>query len=179
MIREHHPTLQSLMEMTAGLSEPAFLAAHPEPVLVLHLPDEEPSIGDIHETPTRGMAHVERPAAFDPRGVPRRRDGLVVAVRKNPQNLSSALITIGRGAGNDIVIPSLGVSKLHGYFTSNGSWRYRDAGSRNGSWCAGRRVDRFEPVLLENRSVLRFGPDVYAVWLDAAGLLETVRGMRK
>lgn len=174
---ERHPTLQNLAELSTALSESAFLAAHPEPVLVLHLASvEAPADPD---TPTRGMPHVTREHAVDRRGRPRPVDGLVVPVRKSIQNAPSQMITVGRSIGNDVVVPSLGVSKLHGYFTSAaGVWRYRDAGSKNGSWYAGRKLERFEPVDLENRTELCLGPDVRAVWLDAAGLLELVRGLR-
>src|SRR5262245_34033534 len=44
-------------------------------------------------------------------------------------------ITVGRTPGNDLVLPSQEVSKIHAFFQSEGDrWELSDAGSRNGTW---------------------------------------------
>lgn len=57
-----------------------------------------------------------------------------VAKRPGAQNAFAMMITVGRAANNDIVIPDQRVSKFHAYFREEGGrWLLCDANSRNGT----------------------------------------------
>src|SRR5690606_13379020 len=74
-------------------------------------------------------------------------DGTRVAVTHTP-------FSIGRGPGNDLVLPSLAVSRYHAELIGHGeSFALRDRGSRNGITVDGERQDFHvlrpgEPVIL-------------------------------
>ncbi|HLY29441.1 MAG TPA: FHA domain-containing protein, partial [Ktedonobacterales bacterium] len=66
--------------------------------------------------------------------------------------------TIGRTAGNDIIIQDGTVSRQHArIFFLNNQWVIEDLGSANGTWIDSTRVDRLIP--LESGDPLRFGDD--------------------
>ncbi len=66
--------------------------------------------------------------------------------------------TIGRTAGNDIIIPDGTVSRYHArIFFMNNQWVIEDLQSANGTWIDTVRVDRLIP--LESGDPLRFGDD--------------------
>jgi hypothetical protein len=80
---------------------------------------------------------------------PRRnsRPSLVLPVIK-VQEAFPSMITVGRTANNDIVIPDVEVSKFHAYFTQKGArLELSDAGSRNGSFVGERKVQPKGPAL--------------------------------
>jgi hypothetical protein len=71
------------------------------------------------------------------------------------------LTTLGRGAGNTIVLADRGISAQHARLVQRGGrWWVEDLGSTNGTWVNGRRVERalaLAPgdVLQVARTVLR------------------------
>lgn len=67
--------------------------------------------------------------------------------------------TLGRTAGNDIVIPDGTVSRYHARLTfHNGQWTVEDLKSSNGTWVNGSRVTR--PIPLQHGDELRLGDDI-------------------
>ena len=61
------------------------------------------------------------------------RKPLVLPVRKRQQAFPS-MITVGRTANNDVVIPDVSISKFHAFFRMQGdAIELADAGSRNGT----------------------------------------------
>jgi len=67
--------------------------------------------------------------------------------------------TIGRTAGNDIIVPDGAVSRYHARIIfMNGQWVIEDLQSANGSWIDDVRVNRLIP--LESGDQLRFGDDI-------------------
>src|SRR5581483_1370053 len=101
---------------------------------------------DDSKTPTRAPPPVE---AARP---------LVLPVRK-VQPVFPSMISIGRTNNNDVVVPDVQVSKVHAYVrTTEGQLEISDAGSRNGTWVAGERLQPKGPprVLLSGERV-RFG----------------------
>src|SRR5690606_1376399 len=79
-------------------------------------------------------------------------------------------ITIGRTSNNDIVIADSSVSRLHAYFRRTQSgWLVADAGSKNGSWLRGVKLDPRREQAIVSRAVLRVG-EVEVTFYAAADL---------
>jgi hypothetical protein len=94
---------------------------------------------------------------------------LVLPIRK-VQNSFPSMITVGRTENNDIPLPDVTVSRFHAFFRqTDGRLDLGDAGSRNGTWVATRRLvprGPVEPVTLGD--MVRFGNLAFMI-LDAAG----------
>ncbi len=73
--------------------------------------------------------------------------------------LHQDVTSIGRTAGNDIIVPDGTVSRQHARIIfMNGQWVIEDLQSANGSWIDDTRVTRLIP--LESGDQLRFGDDI-------------------
>ena len=85
-------------------------------------------------------------------------------------------ITIGRTANNDIVINDSSVSRLHAYIRRDGtSWIVADAGSKNGSWLRGSKLEARRENPLPSRAVIRLG-EVDLTFYIAADLFAALGG---
>ena len=85
-------------------------------------------------------------------------------------------ITIGRTANNDVVVNDSSVSRLHAYIRRDGNgWVVADAGSKNGSWLRGERLEARREKPLASRSVLRLG-EVELTFYVAADLFAALGG---
>lgn len=85
-------------------------------------------------------------------------------------------ITIGRTPNNDLVIPDHSVSRLHAYIrTSQGGWVVADAGSKNGSWLRGEKLDPRREKPLTSRTIVRLG-DVDLTFYIAPDLFSILGG---
>jgi len=72
------------------------------------------------------------------------------------QSLISGSYRIGRDDACEITIDHTAVSRLHAWLEQRGShWLLRDAGSTNGLWWQGRRVQQ---LLLDDGDTIRLGP---------------------
>ncbi len=68
-------------------------------------------------------------------------DPMAVVVEKTKDNAFQRRVTIGRTANNDIVLEDSSVSRFHAWLQEDGGkWCVYDAGSRNGTHVAGKRV---------------------------------------
>lgn len=66
----------------------------------------------------------------------------VFPLKKAAANAFAMMITVGRAANNDIVLPYDSISKFHAYFSSTPQgWVLTDAKSTNGTYIAGRKVE--------------------------------------
>ena len=88
---------------------------------------------------------------------------LVLAIRKRHSNFPS-MITVGRTENNDLALPDITVSRFHAFFRNmvgpdnTARLELGDAGSRNGSWLAGRRLPAKGPLqAVTPGDVVRFG----------------------
>ncbi len=84
---------------------------------------------------------------------------LVLAVRK-VQSIFPSMISLGRTANNDVVVPDVQVSKVHAYLrpTADETFEITDAGSRNGTWVGGERLlPKGAPRVLLSGERVRFG----------------------
>ncbi len=128
-------TLEALLIRFRGRTVHDFLREHETPLL-LHesAPDPELS-GEAFGTLVLDRAAVAAAIA----------DHLVIPLRKVPgRNPFEAMITIGRAANNDIVIPFVCVSKFHAYVRRDPFSRAEllfDAGSSNGTFLDGEQLD--------------------------------------
>src|SRR5215831_19112741 len=90
------------------------------------------------------------------------------------------MITVGRTANNDLVIPDVSISKVHAIFmqTSRG-FELADVGSKNGTSAAGELLPpRGAAHLIKIGERLRFGRIEFTV-VDAGSCWDTVDRMRR
>ena len=99
--------------------------------------------------------------------------------------LSNSVVTLGRNADNDIVLPADGVSRHHARLQATSlGWEVLDLGGPNGTWLDDRRLRPQEPTPLLPGATLRVGPyelellapDVSSAAL-AAGLVAGAAGV--
>jgi pSer/pThr/pTyr-binding forkhead associated (FHA) protein len=140
-----------------------------------------------------GSANLRRPTrahltaaipVFDPATIdcdasaqagPSRDTPLVLPIRKRHSSFPS-MITVGRTENNDLALPDITVSRFHAFFRHGGGGSQRsdrlelaDAGSRNGTWLAGRRLLGKGPLqALSIGDVVRFG-SLSFILFDAGG----------
>jgi pSer/pThr/pTyr-binding forkhead associated (FHA) protein len=98
---------------------------------------------------------------------------LVYPVRRNGRS-AGHLITIGRSADNDVVVPDVSISRFHAFVKegAHGEWLIHDAGSTNGTTVNGNSVPRQghgSPVQLKSGDDVRLG-QVDLTFLDAEAL---------
>jgi hypothetical protein len=88
----------------------------------------------------------------------------VIKTGRNPYQL----IHVGRAANCDIVIPHHSVSKLHAYLSvaPDGNAELTDAGSRNGTYCKGARLNKGQAVSLAPRDEVVVG-NIPLIYMDA------------
>jgi hypothetical protein len=162
---------QDWRALAASLSRKEFIEAFPVPflyeisgrmrhALVAETPDEDTQVsGKVKVAAVEGRA----PAAPS-------EESFVMALRKVASAVPSA-ITFGRGTGNDVILPDSFVSKVHAFMRKGThGWELSDAGSRNGVWIGGKRLDsKGTPAPVANGDVLTFGRVVF-FFLDAGPL---------
>ncbi len=74
-------------------------------------------------------------------------------------DLSKGILSIGRNADNDVVLPADGVSRHHAIIEEkNGAWFVSDLGGLNGTWLDGVRLRPNESVPFKPHAVLEVGP---------------------
>jgi hypothetical protein len=104
---------------------------------------------------------------------------MALAVRKVIDTFPE-MITLGRTANNDLVVPDVSISKFHAFFRDLGAGRFEltDAGSKNGTWVAGQVVPPREaaPVKLGDR--VRFGRIEFTL-VDAGACWDTLDRKRR
>ena len=85
-------------------------------------------------------------------------------------------ITIGRTLNNDVVINDSSVSRLHAYIRRDAAgWIVADAGSKNGSWLRGERLEARREKALPSRAVIRIG-EVELTFYTAVDLFAALGG---
>jgi hypothetical protein len=105
-------------------------------------------------------------------------DLLAVAVRKREAgNAFAAMITLGRAANNDLVLPHAGISKFHAWFHrgDDDGWRLRDAGSLNGTRVDGVRLERDQDVPLRAGAIVRLADAVTCEFVTPAELFQRLQ----
>lgn len=93
------------------------------------------------------------------------RDGVtsesyVVWIRKRTGGVFSKLIGVGRTRNNDIVLPFEDISKYHAYFSPDDdgdALSVADAGSKNGTFLNGVRLDAKKSAAIRSGDAIAFG----------------------
>ncbi len=157
------------VELAASLTRREFAATFPFPFLM--------EIGGRLRASAAGGQHTDEETQVGKRmeSIEEQASGaselpFVLALRKVATAVPSA-ITLGRASSNDVVVRDSLVSKVHAFFRStDGRWELADAGSRNGSWVASRRLDpKSDAVPVRSGDVLAFGRLAF-FFVDASGL---------
>ena len=100
----------------------------------------------------------------------------VAYLEKTKDNAFQRRITLGRTGNNDIEIDAASVSRFHAWFQRDepsDGWAIVDAGSKNGTHVAGKKLVAKKPVALTNNTKLKVG-HVELTFFTAAGFLKVV-----
>jgi len=87
-------------------------------------------------------------------------DPLAVVVEKTKDNAFKQRVSIGRTSNNDIVLDDASVSRFHAWLQQEedtGAWCVVDAGSRNGTTLAGKRLPAKKAVRLSDGQAVKVG----------------------
>ncbi len=138
------------------------------------VPGPRPTGSAKLSTPTRPGIPV-KPATPARRDTPPRSTVTVLAVKKASAGADDA-ITVGRDRNVDIRIDHATVSKVHAHFARSArGLSLTDAGSRNGTWVAGRLLaPRGAPSLVDSGDLVRFG-ELEFTFLSAASAWDRLR----
>lgn len=103
--------------------------------------------------------------------------GLTVLAVRKVNDTFPGMITIGRTANHDVVLPDIQVSKFHAYFRlSPGKIELADAGSSNGTWVNAQELPKKgAPALVNSGDTVRFGTLSFRL-LDAGACWDRVTG---
>lgn len=149
--------LLDFVEERKALDREGFLALHPVPVLLHHLHAEDDDQGRSFKTavtdPSASRLELATGLTTDP-------DLLVIPVEKRPGGVFRDRVGVGRTRNNDIQLPYPKVSKFHAYFTWNGDgseYHLTDAGSTNGTFVNGHRLETGVSVVIADRNIVSFG----------------------
>jgi hypothetical protein len=95
--------------------------------------------------------------------------------KKNPSKIADA-ITIGREAGNDIVLPYHFISKDHAFFAySAGNWQITDNNSTNGVFVGKQRLDGGEAKTLKNKIQMDISRYLRFQFIESAHMFNFLR----
>jgi pSer/pThr/pTyr-binding forkhead associated (FHA) protein len=140
------------------------------PVLVYEPPRDETLDEDDDEYQLRTQSGLAVPAIGGG-------DPMAVVIEKTKANAFQRRITIGRTANNDIVLDDNSVSRFHAWIEFQDEaqeWVLVDAGSRNGSVVAGRRLAPKAPATLSNGQSVRIGA-LQLTYYTAQGFLDLLK----
>jgi pSer/pThr/pTyr-binding forkhead associated (FHA) protein len=93
------------------------------------------------------------------------------------QNAFPMAVTVGRLANNDIVLDQSSISRFHAYLqldSKSGKWTITDAGSDNGTFIDGQRLEKNARAVVPDGATLSFGsaklrfltPASLVAWLE-------------
>jgi hypothetical protein len=162
-----------------SLGREGFLASAAAAALVHYAPTPSIATGNEAGALTQDeetldeSAALARPAARDQPEPP----GLeLFPLAKKPGASFPDRITIGRTSNNDVVIVDTSVSRLHAYVRRVGdAWSVADAGSKNGSWLRGEKLEARREKPLMSRAIVRFG-EIDLTFYVAADLFAALGG---
>lgn len=102
-------------------------------------------------------------------------DPVVIRLVRGPRKI----VTVGRSPDSDVHVVGAKVSKHHAYFDQeeDEAWFVADAGSSNGTFVDGKKLDEHEHAALADSTTIRFSPDVSFRFFGPAAFFRYV-GMR-
>src|SRR5262249_35799649 len=126
-------------ELARGLTKEKFAATFPHLFLVGRHEMKAPTAPQktaIFKVTNAAELLTARHRRFTPAG-----ESLVVLAVRKVQAAFPSMITVGRTANNDVVVPDISVSKFHAFFrTVDGVLTLADAGSKNGTEVGGQAL---------------------------------------
>ncbi len=159
-------TLLAWLNLHAGGQVRDRLAGRP--VLVYsppQAPPPTPPSAGVVDRQLRTDSGVTAPAFGG--GVP-----MAAVVEKTRENVFKERVTVGRTGNNDLKLDDPSVSRFHAWLEPLGpAWNLVDAGSRNGTYVAGRRLAARIPARLGNAAAVRVGA-VHLTFYTAEGFLQ-------
>ena len=173
--------LQEFIEQTRELKTPeAFSEEHPYPFLVRETTTKSntPIRRDRTTTRLRGAAKPIGDAFGS---------GNVTIMRVFPRNPddSDGAVTLGRDEGCDLLIDDGSISGLHSKFTFDFDedeemiFFLADAGSSNGTYLNGEKLENQDPVPVTDMDSVRFGPAVKFQFFTSSGFYQFLDFFRR
>jgi len=147
--------LESFLDERRRLGRDQFLQIHSTPVLILGLTAQGGALEDDGAFRTQQVSAANDLASI----LPLPRSIAVVPISKRMADAFQAFIWVGRESRCDVALPFNSVSKLQAQFVKrpSGDYDLLDAGSTNGTFVDGVRLDKNKPFLLRDSMRLRFG----------------------
>jgi hypothetical protein len=175
-----------LKELRQYANEKAFIAAFPDPALLIEpfeskhgtvdtpskpMSAARPGINRQIESTTEVMGALEAARHMARMSEAVHPEARLEWLKKSERNPFGALITVGRARNNDVVVEHNTVSKLHVIFTKlHGGWHVSDERSSNGTFLNGVKLTPGEKRAISEGDSLRFGPDIVGRFFEPAGL---------
>jgi hypothetical protein len=126
--------LPRFVQRMAGKSREEFLLENKVPILI-QLTEPEANTKESSAPRFGTLSMNKENLVFAEAGL------YVFPLRKQTSNAFAMMVTVGRAANNDIVLPYDGISKFHAYFSNVGGWVLIDAKSTNGTFIESRRLE--------------------------------------
>jgi hypothetical protein len=167
--------VQEYLEAFREMGEEAFRRTYDHPFLLF--PDKH-GTGDLKTYHTR-MATKE--AALDPTSTGKTLDQFRVVVPRHKRARADERLLVGRGEDRDVAIDHSTVSKRHAfliYDSQSGGFQLGDAGSTNGTFINGQRIESGSPVPLRDGSIISFGDCDY-LFLSPDGFIDLLKRLEK
>ncbi len=174
MAQVHNVKLADFAQMTGRTTADAFAEKYKVPFFVVERHESYADSKEYHTLSpdidnSRHTTEVSQPIQALP-GV-----SFVYTVEKSGRNSFGNMITLGRSLNNDIVIPHLAVSKLHGilkYDREKAAYTFTDVGSTNGTSIASMKLEPNKPVQINSKDTLLLGGTVRTTFLGPRDFFE-------
>ncbi len=99
--------------------------------------------------------------------------GIIAVEKDGGANAFGMMITMGRAANNDLIVPDKRVSKFHAYFRKSGeSWSVTDANSTNGTKLDGAKLEASRAYPLGSGAELELSGAILVKFLQPAELFD-------
>ena len=147
--------MDAFLQDRRTLSRDQFLQKYATPVLIISLSPEGEGLQDDGGFRTQQITSENTGEALAPLA----KRTLVVPVAKTSKDAFQAFIWVGREARCDVSLPFGSVSKLQAQFVKkpSGDFDLMDAGSTNGTFANGVKLEKNKPFTLRDQMKVRFG----------------------
>ena len=152
------PSLDDFVAKARDASETQFTSEFAHPFLLSEGASGQTGVWSQPNAPTQ----TTRRAVAQPLSTASSKQPVVIPLLRRDRSKHASLITVGRGEDCDLRLGHPLVSKRHAYFTQkeDGNWYLADAGSSNGTFADGTKLEPHVLRKLADSEVLRFGPEV-------------------
>jgi hypothetical protein len=166
-----------LRTRTEKLGAAEFVREFPTPALHLALQVHTTAKGGKDSGKSTQEKSYERTAVVPPSGVTvQRYNDRIAFLSKRAGNPFPNMVSVGRALNNDLVVVLSTVSKLHGYFMSEGkTWTFIDHGSKNGTRINDQQLAKNERRMLQGGDRIQLGLELQAIFLTPEKLYDFLR----